>query len=100
MRLLIRKLLTQATKGERAYVRKLERTSAFDLVDCGRGKILSAREYPEPLKRFLKRERTMVHVKLSSATKRRLQACSRQTGVPVDELARGWIEQGIERDAE
>ncbi len=96
---MIRKFPKRATKGERVYVRELERTSAFDLVDCGRGKILSPDEYPEPLKRFLRRERAMVHIKLSSATKRKLEACSRQTGVPVDQLARGWIEQGIERDA-
>ena len=93
------KLPKRATKGERAYVRELEHTSAFELVDQGRGRILLPDEYPEPLKRFLNRERTMVHVKLSSGTKRKLEARSRQSGVPVDELARSWIEQGIERDA-
>ena len=94
-----RKLPKPATKGERAYIQDLERTSAFDLVDRGRGRILSGEEYPEPLKRFLNRERTMIHLKLSAALKRKLEARSRQTGVPVDELARGWIAQGVERDA-
>ncbi len=94
-----RKLPKRATKGERAYVREIQRVSAFDLVEQGRGQVLSPEEYPEPLTRFLRREQTMVHVKLSSATKRKLQACSRQTGVPIDRLARLWIEQGIERDA-
>ncbi len=93
-----RKFPKPMTKGEHAYVRDLERTSAFELVDRGGGKILSPDEYPEPLKRFLARERTMVHVKLSAATKRKLEARSRQTGVSVDELARRWIQQGIERD--
>ncbi len=93
-----RKLPRRATKAERAYVHDLERRSAFDLVDRGRGRILSANEYPEPLKRFLNRERTMIHVKLSAALKRRLEARSRQTGLSVDELARGLIQEGIKRD--
>lgn len=94
-----RQMPKRATKGELEYVRDLERRSGFDLVDRGGGKILTPREYPEPLKRFLRRERMMVHVRLSAAAKRKLEARSRQTGVPVDDLARAWIEQGIERDA-
>ena|SRR5688572_32219111 len=93
------KLPKRATKGERAYIRDLEQASAFDLVDHGRGEIVTPHKYPEPLKRFLNRERTMVHVKLTPAVKRKLEARSRQTGVPIDELARRWIEKGIERDA-
>jgi hypothetical protein len=93
-----RKLPRRATKAERAYIQDLERRSAFDLVDRGRGRILSADEYPEPLRRFLNRERTMIHVKLSAALKRKLEARSRQTGLPVDELARAWIREGIKRD--
>ncbi|MEE9296733.1 MAG: hypothetical protein V3W34_17455 [Phycisphaerae bacterium] len=89
----------RATKGEREYIRDLERTSAFDLVDRSRGRILTSEEYPEPLKRFLRRERMMVHVKLSAAAKRKLEARSRESGIPADELARAWIEQGIRRDA-
>ncbi len=94
-----RKSPKRVTKTERAYIRELERTSAFDLVDRGQGRVLSADDYPEPLKRFLDRERMMVHIKLSAALKRKLEARSRQTGIPVDGLARGWIKQGIERDA-
>ncbi len=88
----------RATKGERAYIHELEETSAYELVDRGRGRILAPKDYPEPLKRFLKRERTMVHVRLSAAAKRKLETRSRQTGVPIDELARAWIEDGIQRD--
>jgi hypothetical protein len=41
----------------------------------------------------------MVHVRLSPRVKRRLEARSQQTGVPIDELARRWIEQAMRRDA-
>ncbi|MFH0983075.1 MAG: hypothetical protein V2A79_16270 [Planctomycetota bacterium] len=94
-----RRTLKHATRGEHAYIRGLERTSAFELVDRGRARILTPEEYPEPLKRFLARERTLLHVKLSAVTKRKLEARSRQSGVPMDELARAWIEQGLTRDA-
>ena len=93
-----RKIPRRATKGEHAYIQDLQRRSPFDLVDRGRGRILLEDEYPEPLKRFLNRERTMIHVKLPAAVKRKLEARSRQTGRPVNELARSWIEEGIKRD--
>ena len=88
----------RATKGERAYISDLERASAFDLVDHGRARILSPEQYPEPLRRFLDRERAMIHIKLTPTLKRKLEARSRETGRPVDELARTWIKQGIARE--
>ena len=89
----------RATQDEIAYIRQVERESAFDLIDQGRAQILAREDYPEPLRRFLERERTIVHVKLSSTTKRKLEARSRRTGLPVEELAKQWIEQGVRRDA-
>ena len=56
----------RATQDEITYIRHLERESAFDLVERGRARILAFEQYPEPLRRFLKRERIMVHVKLSA----------------------------------
>lgn len=89
----------RATQDEIAYIRQVERESAFDLIEQGRARILAREDYPEPLRRFLERERTIVHVKLSTATKRKLEARSRRTGLPVEELAKQWIEQGVRRDA-
>jgi hypothetical protein len=94
-----RKLPKRMTKGEAAYIRALSETSAFDSVDRGRARILPLEGYPEPLKRFLMREKTMVHVKLSLTFKRKLERCSRRTGMSVEEQARRWIEQAIARDA-
>lgn len=94
-----RKIPKRTTKGERAYIHDLERTSAFDLVDSGRGQVVTPHEYPEPLKRFINRERTMIHVKLSPVVKCKLEARSQETGIPIDVLARQWIEKGIARDA-
>ena len=89
----------RSTRAEQAYIRELERTPAFELVDRGRGQVVPADQYPVPLKRFLARARTTIHVRLSSAIKRKLDARSQRTGLPVQELARRWIEQGIDRDA-
>ena len=89
----------RATRAEQAYIGELKRVSAFEMRDQGRARLLAPDEYPDPLKRFLARERTIVHVRLPAAIKRRLDARSRSTGVPAQELARRWIEQGIERDA-
>ncbi len=91
------KRLKRSTRAETAFVRDMERRSAFDLVAEGRAEILTPQQYPEPIRRFLRRERSMVHVKLSRELKRKLEARSRETGVPVDELARSWIEQGLRR---
>jgi hypothetical protein len=94
-----RKRRPRETASERAYVRSLETCSTLDLLDQGRAKLLTPAQYPAPLKRFLARERTMVHIKLPAQTKRRLEARSRRTGIPVEELALRWIEQGMARDA-
>src|SRR5688500_19932993 len=94
-----RKMPQRATKAERAYIQDLEHASAFDLADSGRAQVLTPHHFPEPLKRFLNRERTMIHVRLTPAIKRKLEARSRQKGVPIDELARRWIENGVNRDA-
>lgn len=94
-----RKLPKCATKTELAYARNLEMASAFDLVDRGRAQVVSRDEYPEPLKRFLARERLMIHIRLRPAIKRKLEARSREVGIPIDELAQRWIERGIKRDA-
>lgn len=94
-----RKPVKRSTKGELAYVQRLQRISAFDLVERADARVLPERDYPEPLRRFLDRERTMLHLKLPAALKRKLEARSRRTGVPLPQLARGLIEQGIEREA-
>jgi hypothetical protein len=67
------------------------------MVDEGRAKVLSLAEYPEPLRRFLRRERSMVHIKLSPAARRKLEAQSRKIGLPPAELARRWIEKNLRR---
>jgi hypothetical protein len=89
----------KTTAAEGAFVRDMRRRSAFDLVDARRARVLAEDEYPEPVRRFLRRERRMVHVRLSAGAKRRLEALSRERGVPVEELARKWVEQAILRDA-
>ena len=91
--------IKRATPAELAYIRDMERVSALDLLDQGRAQLLTPQEYPEPIKRFLARERRMLHVRVSPAIKRRLEAHSRRRGVAVDKLARRWIEEGMKRDA-
>ena len=91
--------IPKSTAAERAFVRDMKRRSAFDLADAGRARVLAEDEYPEPVRRFLRRERRMVHVRLSVAAKRRLEALSRAQGISVEELARKWVEQAIVRDA-
>ena len=68
----------RASQDEIAYIRQVERESAFDLIEQGRARILARDDYPEPFRRFLERERTIVHVKLSATTKRKLEARSRR----------------------
>ena len=68
------------------------------MLESGEAVALQPADYPEPLRRFLLRERTMVHVKLTLAAKRRLEARSRRLGIPVDDLARKWIEQRLKRN--
>ncbi len=87
-----------ATAAELACIRDIERVSAFDLVDQGKAKILTPDEYPEPIKRFMARRRNVLNIHLSAALKRKLQARSRQRGIPEDKLALQWIEEGAKRD--
>jgi hypothetical protein len=89
----------KATKTEEAIIRDIAKVSAFELVDRGRARILTPRECPAPIKRFLRRERLMVHIKLTPAIKRKLDARSKRIGISVDALARKWIEQALIRDA-
>lgn len=93
-----RKLAKRVTKAERDYIKDLKKRSGLDLVATGRARILAPAEYPEPLRRFLARERTTMRVRLPAALKRKLEARSRQTGVPAEELARRWIAQGLARE--
>ncbi len=87
------------TREELAYIRSMQRRSGLSLLDEGRAEVLSLKDYPEPLRRFLRREQRMVHVKLAAVGRRKLEARSRKSGVPADELARRWIEQHLQRDA-
>jgi hypothetical protein len=88
-----------STHAERRYVNDMHRSSALERVYKGRASVLRVDELPEPLSRFLARERTMLHLRLSRAMKRKLESLSRNSGISVDELARRWIEQGLSRDA-
>jgi hypothetical protein len=87
------------TPVEDAYVRDLQRCGPLQKVERGEAKILAASEYPQPLQRFLARERSTLRVKLSASAKKKLEQLSRTTGVDIDELARRWVEKGIEREA-
>jgi hypothetical protein len=87
------------TRAEAAYVRDMARMSALKKVDRGRARVLAAEELPEPLKRFAARERSDVHIRLPAAARRRLQSLSQAKGVPMEKLARQWVEQRLAREA-
>ena len=87
------------TRAEEAYVRDRGRKSALKKVERGQARILSAEEFPEPLKRFAARERSAVHIRLPAAARRRLRSLSQAKGIPAEELARQWVEQGLAREA-
>ena len=87
------------TPAEEAYVRDLERIGPLEKVERGEARLLSEDEYPEPIRRFLSRERRTVRVTLSSAAKKRLDQFSRNKGVRPDKLARLWVEQALAREA-
>lgn len=87
----------RATKVEEAIIRDIERVSVFDLVDQGKAELLSLDEYPEPLRRFIARERALIRVKLSRNLIRDLDSRSRKLGVPMDVLAKRLIVQGLKR---
>ena len=40
-----------------------------------------------------------MHIRLPAAVRRRLQSLSQAKGVPAEELARRWVEQGLAREA-
>jgi hypothetical protein len=80
--------LKKNTGAEHAYVRDLERRGPLQRVERGEAKLLARSEYPEPVKRFLERERTVLRVPLTRSTKNRLERLSRETGTSIDDLAR------------
>jgi hypothetical protein len=85
--------------AEDAYVRSLERRGSLESVERGEARILSVADYPEPIKRFLERERRVLRLRLSRTSKRKLEQLGRTRGVQPDELARAWIEQRLAREA-
>jgi hypothetical protein len=87
------------TRAEEAYIRDLKRSGTFAKLDRGEAQILTPDEYPEPVKRFLARERNTLRIKLSSSSKRKLDALSRARGTPTDRLARKWVEERLTREA-
>jgi hypothetical protein len=89
----------KSTRAEDAYVRDMARRPAFDMVESGEAKILNSDQLPEPLRRFQARERSMVHIRLPATARRRLRSLSEAKGIAAEELARRWIEQGLEREA-
>jgi hypothetical protein len=86
------------TAAEAKYVRSMRKRSAFDLVDKGEAEIIDVADYPEPLRRFLRRERRMVHVELSPSDKRQLEQTGRELGISPDQLVKRWIEDQLKRD--
>ena len=93
-----RSRIKKRTSAEAAYVRSMHRRSAFDLIGNGEADVIDVADYPEPLRRFLRRERRMVHVELSRSAKRRLEETGRQLGISPDKLARQWIEKQLRRN--
>jgi hypothetical protein len=91
--------LKKNTSAEQAYIRDLERCGPLQKVERGESSILSTSEYPEPLKRFLARQSSTLHVHLSVSAKKKLERLSRATGIDIDDLARRWVQQGIAREA-
>ncbi len=91
--------LKKNTAAENAYVRDLERRGPLEKVERGEATLLSEADYPEPVRRFLARERSTLRVPLSPSAKKKLERLSRTSNVDVAELARRWIEQGIAREA-
>jgi len=54
--------LARNIKAEDAYVRDMARVSAFDKLDAGEAAVLTPDDYPEPIRRFLQRERSIVRI--------------------------------------
>ena len=87
------------TAAEQMYVRDLQRCGPLEKVELAEASLLDLSEYPQPLKRFLQRERRVLRVVLSSSEKKRLDQLSRATGTSADQLARRWVEQALAREA-
>lgn len=93
------KFAKKQTRAEEAYVQDMARRSALERVERGEAMILRPDELPEPLKRFVARERSAVHIRLPAAARRRLLSLSQAKGVSAEELARQWVQQGLAREA-
>ena len=89
----------KANKAEEAYIRDLKSSGTFEKLDRGEAQLLAPEEYPEPVKQFLAREQNALRIKLSSASKRKLDALSRAKKTPMDQLARKWVEERLTREA-
>lgn len=87
------------TRSEAAYVRDMARSNAFEMVDRGHAKLVRPDALPEPLKRFRARERSAVVIRLPATARRHLRLLSRARGIAMEELAKQWVEQGLEREA-
>ena len=94
-----RRLVGPATKPELTYTRSIRRESGLAMLDEGRAELVSPREYRAPLRRFLQRERTMVHVRLTASARKQLEARSRKTGLAPEVLVRQWIDERHRRNA-
>ena len=93
------KIPKKATREEEAYIRNMAGDSAFEKLDRGEARIVKSEELPAPLKKFIRRQRAMVHIQLPASARRRLESISRSTGVRADELARRWVEEALAREA-
>jgi hypothetical protein len=91
--------LKKNTAAEEAFVRDLQACGTLQNVERGQARVLPLAEYPEPLKRFLVRQRTVLHVRLSAPARRQLEKLSVAKDISSDRLARQWVEQGIAREA-
>jgi hypothetical protein len=89
----------EMTKAEAEYVADLTRDPSLARVERGASEVLTPRDYPEPVKRFLARERLMVHIKLPARARRKLDELSRAKGMTPAQLARQWLESNLEREA-
>jgi hypothetical protein len=95
----MKKQLKKNTTSEDAYIRDLEQRGPLEKLERGEAQIVAASDYPAPLQRFLARERGVLRVQLSPAQQRKARQLSRSRGIPLDELARRWVQQGLAREA-
>ena len=93
------KKVKRSTTTEIAYVRDMKRRSALEMLDDENAEALAPENYPEPLKRFLRREAVTVHIRLSAPLRKKLDEKSRRAGLSADELARRWIKEALNREA-